>query len=133
MAAAARTAVDGATVDVVVTAVDRTTSVVINPSMISGTIDTLQSSAAAGTTEMSAVVAIISTVESVTHSDTSAVVSDAVISSEDTSVVPTASTVQVPAMSATVCPVEVRTTEVEIGAVRIACIDAEVPVSCIPV
>ena len=115
------------------TAVDGSTSVVINPSMIYGTIDTLESSAAAGTTEMSTVVAIISAIESITHTDTSAVVSDAVISSEYTSVVPTVSAVYVPAMTATVSPVEVRTTEVEIGAVRIACIDAEVPVSCIPV
>ena len=41
--------------------------------------------------------------------------------------------VQVPGMSATVCDVEVRASEVEVVAVRIAGIDAEVPITCAPV
>ena len=67
-----------------------------------------------------------------------AVVHAEVLSAGRTEVCPVAivvavSAVQVPGMSATIGGIEVRTSEVEIVTVRIAGIDAEVPVACLPV
>jgi hypothetical protein len=50
-----------------------------------------------------------------------------------TSVIPTSATVHSPAVTATIDVPEVRATEVEVVAVRIAGIDAEMPVACFPV
>jgi len=48
-------------------------------------------------------------------------------------IVVTASSVNMPGMAATIGGIEVRTSEVEVVTVRIAGIDAEVPVACLPV
>ena len=66
----------------------------------------------------------------VAHADVAALWT---VCSEGTTVVPRASVVVVPSMSAAVGVPEVRTSEVEIVAIRVAGIDAEVPVACIPV
>ena len=50
-----------------------------------------------------------------------------------TSLIETASTIRAPAVSPTVRDIEVRTSEVEVVATRIAGVDAKVPVACIPV
>ena len=49
------------------------------------------------------------------------------------SVVVAVSAMTMPCMSAAIGGIEVRTSEVEVVTVRITCIDAEVPVACIPV
>ena len=75
--------------------------------------------------------AIVSAIPSVTH--TKVVMSSAWTEVVTTSVVVTASTYSVPSVSTSVSCIEVRTSKVEVVTMRIACIDAEVPVACIPV
>lgn len=72
---------------------------------------------------MASLSAEIATVISVSHSE--AALSWA--RSEGASVIPAASAVSVPAVSAVVCGIECRSAEIEICAVRVACIDAESP------
>ena len=119
-------AVDAATIDAA-------TSVALDASALSRGIDALQSATAMIAAEVPAEVAIVATVEAVAHTDTSAVVGNTVISSEYTSVIPATSAVYMPAVSAAVGPVEVRTTEVEVGAMGITGINTEVPVACVPI
>ena len=109
------------------------TSVALDASALYWSIDALQSTTAMIAAEVPAEVAIVATVEAVAHTDTSAVVGNTVISSEYTSVIPATSTVYMPAVSTAVGPVEVRTTEVEVGAMGITGINTEVPVACVPV
>ena len=54
-------------------------------------------------------------------------------SAETSSVIPASVSVYSPTMTSTVRNVEVRATEVEVVAARIAGVDAEVPVTCVPV
>ena len=77
-------------------------------------------------------VLVVAALESVAHTE---VVVSAVVGMmpEVASVVPRASAIVVPGVSAAVYGPEMRPSEVEIVAVRIACIDSEVPVACIPV
>ena len=75
--------------------------------------------------------AVITTVESVSH--TYSRMSSWVRAAKSFSVIPASVSVNSPAMTSTVRYVEVRATEVEIVAARIAGVDAEVPVARIPV
>ena len=50
-----------------------------------------------------------------------------------TAAIPRAAAVHVPGVSATIFYVKRRSSEEEVVAVRIACVDAEVPVACVPV
>ena len=75
--------------------------------------------------------AVITTVESVSH--TYSRMSSWVRAAETSSVIPASVSVYSPAMTSTVRYVEVRATEVEIVAARIAGVDAEVPVARMPV
>ena len=75
--------------------------------------------------------AVIAAVESVSH--TYSRISSRARAAEASSVIPASVSVYSPAMTSTVRYVEVRATEVEIVAARIAGVDAEVPVACIPV
>ena len=50
-----------------------------------------------------------------------------------TAAIPRAAAVHVPGMSATIFYIKRRSSEEEVIAVRIACVDAEVPVACVPV
>lgn len=74
---------------------------------------------------------IVSTVETVTH--THSWLTAWSRTAEVASVVPTSATIHSPTMTTTVRGVEVRTTEEEVVAVWVASVDAEVPVSCVPV
>jgi hypothetical protein len=47
-------------------------------------------------------------------------------------VIPRATTIVMPSMSASIGYIEMRTTEIEVITMRIACIDAEVPVATLP-
>lgn len=76
-------------------------------------------------------VAIVSAVPSVTHSEMVGVVMVDV--DVATTVIPSTSSYTMPSVTATVGVPEVGTTEVEVGAVRIAGIDAEMPVTSVPV
>lgn len=71
----------------------------------------------------------VATLESVAH----ARVTVSGTGSPVTTVIPASSTVHAPAVTATIDSIEVRPSEVEIVAVGIACIDAEVPVAGVPV
>ena len=76
-------------------------------------------------------VAIVSAVPSVTHSEMAGVVMiDIVVT---TAVIPSMPTYTMPGMSSTIAGVEYRTTVVEVVTVRIAGVDAKVPVACAPV
>ena len=68
-------------------------------------------------------------VEAVAHS----VMTATATRSERASVIPAASAVHAPAVSAAVDGPEVGTSEVEVVAVGVACVDAEVPVASLPV
>lgn len=71
----------------------------------------------------------VSTIVAVAH----AVIGSALFVSEVASVIPAASSVAVPAMASAIYSPEVWTSEVEVVAVRVACVDTEVPVACVPV
>jgi hypothetical protein len=76
-------------------------------------------------------VAIVSAVPSVTHSEMAGVVMiDIVVT---TAVIPSMPTYTMPGMSSTIAGVEYRTTVVEVVTVRIAGVDAEVPEAVCPV
>ncbi len=75
-------------------------------------------------------VTIVSSVPAVTHTYVAIVVAMEVVA---VSIVVTMSAMTMPSVSAAISGIEVRTSEVEIVTVRIACIDCEVPVSCVPV
>ena len=75
-------------------------------------------------------VTIVSSVPAVTHTYVAIVVAMEVVA---VSVVVAVSAMTMPGVSAAISGIEVRTSEVEIVTVRIACIDCEVPVSCDPV
>ena len=47
-------------------------------------------------------------------------------------VIPRATTIVMPSMSASIGYIEMRTTEIEVITMRIACIDAEVPITALP-
>ena len=83
--------------------------------------------------EVSAASFVVTAVEAVAHAETVIVGAVTVSVAELTSVIPAASAVVVPAVSTVIGHVEVRASEVEIGTVRIASIDAEVPVACAPI
>ena len=77
------------------------------------------------------VVAIVSTLPTVTHSEMmGVVVVDIVVT---TTVIPSSSTYYMPCMTSTITGVEYRATIVEIVTMRIAGIDAEVPETVSPV
>ena len=78
-------------------------------------------------------VAIVTAVETIAHSESATTRYVAVSHTPVASVVPAATTVHVPAVTTTIGDIEVRTSEVEVAAVRIAGIDAEVPVATVPV
>ena len=93
----------------------------------------LQAFATLRTLEMSGAVVIVATIEPVAHTEAVVVGAVTMTSAELTSVIPAASAVHAPAVSTVVGHVEVGTTEVEIGAIGIAGIDAEVPVASLPI
>ena len=74
---------------------------------------------------------IVSAVESISHTHSWIAVS--VWSSIGAATIPTSSTIHVPAVSASVYGVEVRTSEEIVVSARVSCIDAEVPITSIPV
>ena len=76
---------------------------------------------------------IVAALESVTHAESASVVSTTVSHTPVASVIPAASAVAVPCVTSAIGQVEVRASEVEECAVRIAGIDAKVPESCVPV
>ena len=75
----------------------------------------------------------VSAVESIAHTKASQVVGVAVNSTESASVIPTMTAVHSPTVASTIGYIEVRTSEIEITAVRIAGVDSEVPETSIPV
>jgi len=74
---------------------------------------------------------IVSTVPAVAHAEMMVAAVVRAIDSVVMSIV--AAAMITPAMSSTIGAIEVRTTEVEVATVRIAGVNAEVPVTCIPV
>ena len=77
---------------------------------------------------------VVTAVESVAHSTmaTIAATSETMVC-EVTSVIPTSAAVHSPTVTASVYGIEVRTSEVEVVAVGIAGVDAEVPVASVPI
>lgn len=73
----------------------------------------------------------VTTVEAITHAH--ARLTTRARTAEGATVVPASSTIHSPAMTTMVRSVEVRATEVEVVAVRIAGVDSEVPVTTVPV
>ena len=86
-----------------------------------------------GTLEVSTVIAVVAAVKTIAHSETVVVAAMTVSGTIGASVIPTTSTVHTPAVSTVVGKVEVWPSEIEIGAVRVTGVDAEVPVACAPV
>lgn len=77
-------------------------------------------------------VAVVAAFESVAHS--LVMISASVLTrTEVTSVIPAATAVVMPTVSAAIYIEEMRTAIVEVVAMRIASVDAEVPVTCIPI
>ena len=76
------------------------------------------------------VVAEVATCPAVVHADVHSALMTEI---RPVAVVIAVSAVHVPGMAATIGGIEVRTSEVEIVTIRIAGIDAEVPVACLPV
>ena len=101
--------------------------------MVCATASAFQLLTALSTLEVSAVVTVITTIITVAHTEAMLIVTTMVSSTVGASVIIAMTTVHPPAVSTMIGQVEMRASEVEEGTVRIAGIDAEVPVTCLPV
>ena len=96
-----------------------------------------RSSCAALTIEIAESLAttVIATVESIAHTESWCLTTntDRARTAEFTSVIPASATIHSPAVSTTIYCIEMRSSEEEVISAWVACIDAEVEVTTIPV
>ena len=83
--------------------------------------------------EVAGTSAEVTTIKAVSHTKSTMVAGNTMVATEGASVIPSTSSYTMPCMTATIGVPEVGTTEVEVGAMRIAGIDAKVPVASVPV
>ena len=132
VAVAAVTAVTIAASIFVVTTISETASAV--SIALCPTVDAVsEASSVVAVTVVSSVVVgaatVVTTIEAMAH----ATILNIAGVSPVASVVPAASTIHSPAVATTIDGIEVGRAEIEVGAMGVACIDAEVPVACVPI
>ena len=101
--------------------------------MVRASASAFQCLSALSTLEVSTMVTVVATIVAVAHAESAVVFTMTVGCTVGTSMIVATSSIHPPAVSTTIGQVEGWTTEVEVGTVRITGVDAEVPVTSLPV